>query len=216
MNHTYELRLYPTDLQAQQLRRQAELLDTLRTAVRRSAGRLGATLPTVPGLEHLPLSLLEHTAHLERRRVEHERARGIVHPAADSSPRPPVLVGPGLVQIQGSRHLSVLGVTGPVQTELDQLPPWAQAVAARESGEGAHFTSLVAEVPTLNRARRADWADLRLETSGWVVELALEWDAFPAGTLMRLWEDSLDDLRGLRATHEVARLMGWDFQGDAD
>lgn len=211
MNHAYEIELSPTLRQARQLYRQAHLLTELRQATREqcaqgsirpiaallggptagAADRAGAEallVHTHPRFSLLPVPLLAHSIDLERRTLEREVLLTGTCRSAQGLPRQPALVGPELVRPYEPGYVNVLGVAGPVRAD----------------------TALLCEVPTVADAWRRDWADLRRETYRWVLELELVWQAYPEGTLMRMWEDSPEDRAGLRRTPEVARLMGWD------
>ena len=76
--------------------------------------------------------------------------------------------------------IQVTGVPGPVVAgtgDPRQLPRWSREVLGREHA-GAPADPLAAQVPALRRARRMDWADIRHEPYGWVLELGFVWDAF--------------------------------------
>lgn len=233
MNHAYEIELSPTRRQVRQLHQQAQLLAELRQATRehcaqgsthpiaallgessgKAEDRAGAEALLVhahPRFSRLPVPLLAHTIDLERRALEREVLLTGTCPSAEELPRQPALVGPELVRPRAQGYVGILGVEGPVQAATDQLPPWARLVLSRETpGEQPDLGPLL-YVPALSGASRHNWADIRLETHGWVLELEFVWETYPAGTLMRMWEDGPDDRVGLRRTPEVARLMGWD------
>lgn len=187
--HYYEIAMSPTESQHRRLLELCARTNDTRAAARSSADEQ----LFIPGADS------NHPAAEEALGDPDRRARGYQ----------PKLIGPGIVRFHGCGRLGVAGVVDPVRTALDQLPPWAQAVFAREAGEDPSFAALVGEVPALVQARRADWADLRLEPHGWVTELAFMWDAYPTSVLARCWEGHVHGRRGLRRSEEVERLMGW-------
>lgn len=57
------------------------------------------------------------------------------------------------------------------------MPRWAREVLGREYAL-PQVATLAAQVPALRQARRMDWADIRKEPHGWVLELGFVWSEF--------------------------------------
>ncbi|CAM4358141.1 hypothetical protein [Deinococcus marmoris] len=183
MTHNYELTLRPTVAQAARLHRMGQAQRRLE----RAAGQVW-TLAVQTGTEPagagetwaaamgLPWVLIDEVGAQARAAALVGRINPLVLPPA----RQPALIGPGLVTPLAPGWVQVAGVPGPIAAgtgDPQQLPRWAREILGREY-TSAPAGQLVAQVPALGQAHRKDWADIREEPYGWVLELSFGWSEF--------------------------------------
>ena len=196
--HYYELSLFPTPAQAAELTRLGHLQRELALLAELDAMTAGAPLnPKSSGASRLVLSRVLDDALVAQMRAADQ---GTVRREA---PQQPALTGAGLVTPLAPGFVAVAGVPGPIAAgtgDPRQLPRWARDVMGREYVPARPGT-LVQWEPALRRAQRADWADIRQEPHGWVVELGFVWDDY------RPWDLSWTELHDRPYDAVLRRLM---------
>ncbi|GGL73056.1 hypothetical protein GCM10010840_08890 [Deinococcus aerolatus] len=179
MTHNYELTLWPAPAQAARLRRMGLAQRRLERAADQ-AWALAVQTGTEPAgagqtwaaAAGLPWVLIDAVGAQARAAA----LAGCVHPPA----RQPALTGPGLVTPLAPGWIQVAGVPGPIAAgtgDARQLPRWAREVLGREYAS-APAGQLAPQAPAHGLAHRMDWADIREEPYGWVLELSFGWDEF--------------------------------------
>lgn len=202
MTHHYELTLWPAPAQAARLRRMglaqrrleqaADQVWALAVQTGTEPAGAGETWAAAAGL---PWTLIDDVV-----TEAHAAAlAGRVHPPA----RQPALTGPGLVTPLAPGWIQVAGVPGPIAAgtgDPRQLPRWTREVLGREYVPAPPET-LAQLMPTLRRAQRADWADIRREQHGWVLELGFVWNDY------RPWDLSWTELQDRPHDEQLHLLM---------
>lgn len=200
--HYYELSLLPTPAQAVALTRLGHLQRELALLV-----ELDAVTATPPGASS-PDPESSWTSELVLSRVLDDALVAQMRaadqgPVQGEAPRQPALTGAGLVTLLTPGFVAVTGIPGPIAAgtgDPTQLPRWAREVLGWEYAPAQPGT-LMQWVPTLQRAQRVDWADIRQEPYGWVLELEFDWADYPA------WGLSWMELHDRPHDETLRRLM---------
>ncbi|AIZ45170.1 hypothetical protein QR90_08725 [Deinococcus radiopugnans] len=196
--HEYTLPLFPTALQVRALDALSALTQRIECAAVQQA-RLDMTTSLAAllgGPDHAERSdeaeiraLLRLPAMaavpsgLVRQAVTGRRARTARSDLAAPA-RPTPVSGEGLILPATPGGLILAGVPGIVTVGTDKLPPWAAQVWRHAAG-GAKPTL----DPRLVTASVTGWAYIErgsyAGTPGWLIDIALDWDAYPTWRLMR-------------------------------
>ncbi|AIZ45761.1 hypothetical protein QR90_12780 [Deinococcus radiopugnans] len=133
-------------------------------------------LLALPELATTPLGLIRQAVSGQRARI----ARGEL--AAPARPTP--VSGEGLIVPATPGGLTLAGVPGVVTVGTDKLPPWAAQVWRHAAGGAKPDLD-----PRLVTASLTGWAYIErgsyAGTPGWLIDIALRWDAYPSWQLMR-------------------------------
>lgn len=160
----------------------AALLDGPDHAERGDEAEIRA-LQALPGLAALPLGLIRQAVSGQRARI----TRGDLTAPAQPAP----VSGEGLILPATPDGLTLAGVPGVVKVGIDKLPPWAAQVWQHAAGGPKPTLD-----PRLGTANITSWAFVErgdyADTSGWLIDIVLVWDAYPTWQLLRDG-DSLGD-----------------------
>ncbi|AIZ45150.1 hypothetical protein QR90_08615 [Deinococcus radiopugnans] len=133
-------------------------------------------LQVLPSMAEVPFGLIQQAVTGRRARI---RRGDLAAPA-----RPTPVSGNDLIMPAEPDGLTLAGVPGVIEASIDRLPPWAAQVWEHAAGGPKPTLD-----PRLVTASVTRWAYIErgsyAGTSGWLIDIALDWDAYPTWQLMR-------------------------------